>query len=318
MTTLVTGAGLIGNLTAQMLADRGSSVLLTDIVRPSVQSDGIETAACDVTDYAALETLIVEHGVTAIVHTAAVLSTGMRSNPLLGLHVNFCGTANILEAARQNGIARVVNSSSTTVLYSGFGSLPAAPIAEDVALKLVSERPASLYTITKQASEQLCLHYRDSYGVDTVTLRFAAVLGGDFEAPTSVPGQLMAALVNGAQKGQVTLTDQYLLWAGTEEFVDSRDCARAILHALDADEAAQGVYNIAHPEQYSLQSFADSVRQVVGPFDLHLPRTVETGFAGFPHTRPGPCDTSAAKRELDFVCQHDLRDSVRFWSNRAD
>jgi UDP-glucose 4-epimerase len=239
----------------------------------------------------------------------------MRSNPLLGLHVNFCGTANVLEAARQHGIARVVNASSTTVLYSGFGRLPAAPISEDVAMKLISERPASLYTITKQASEQLCLHYRDSCGVDTVTLRFAAVLGGNLVTPTSVPGRLMATLINGAKTGRVTLTDQYLLWAGTEEFVDARDCARSILHALDADEAPQGVYNIAHHNQYTLQDFADSVRQAVGPFDLELPIEVETGFAGFPHKRPAPCDTSAAKSELGFVCQHDLTDSVRYWSD---
>lgn len=316
MTVMVTGAGLIGSLAARMLADRGARVLLTDLVRPSAPADNIETAACDVRDFDRLSALIADRGITSIVHTAAVLSTGMRANPLLGLHVNFCGTANVLEAARRHGVARVVNSSSTTVLYSGFGRLPAAAIPEDVALKLVSERPASLYAITKQAAEQLCLHYRDAYGLDTVTLRFAAVLGGDLENPTSVPGRLMATLIDGARTGQVTLTDRFLPWAGTEEFVDARDCARAILHALDAETAPQGVYTIAHPSQHTLESFADGVRNVIGPFDLVIPFDVDSGFAGFPHRRPGPSDTGAAKRELAFECRHDLADSIRYWSAR--
>lgn len=317
VTVLVTGAGLIGSLAANLLAASGRDVVICDIRDTAPElADSVEYCHCDCLDYRALDDLVSKRKVREIIHTAAVLSSGMRADPRSGLHVNFQGMVNILELARKHDSRRVVNASSTTVLYSGFGSLPSEPIDEDVPLRLLSQRPASLYAITKLASEQLCLHYRDAYGVSTVSLRFAAVLGGDIANPSSVPGRLLKRLVDASQPhGKAILNDPLLTWAGTEEFIDARDCARAIIAALDADNPATGVYNIAAAPAVSFDQFLETFRTEIGDLDLEIPIEPSSGFAGFPFIRPAPSATERAEREFGFKPEYSLADSIRYWAN---
>lgn len=316
---LVTGAGLIGTLAANLLAESGRKVIVCDIrtTAPDL-ADNLEYRHCDCLDYSALGDLVSRHGIREIIHTAAILSSGMRADPRSGLHVNFMGTVNILELARKHGLRRIVNASSTTVLYSGFGSLPSEPIDEDVPLRLLSQRPASLYAITKLTSEQLCLHYRDAYGVSTVSLRFGAVLGGDPANPSSVPGRLLKQLMDASRSGGKTILDDPMLtWAGTEEFIDARDCARAIVAALDADDPATGVYNIAAAPAVSFDQFLETFRQEIGDLDVEIPVEPTSGFAGFPIVRPAPSSIDRARTEICFEPAYSLAESIRYWANPA-
>lgn len=314
MTVLVTGAGLIGCMVADHLAAQGKMVVLVDIRQPPELPPGAKFVTADVTDAAGIEKIIVDHGIDDIVHTAALLSTAMRANPARGLGVNLLGTVNLLEICRKHGLRRIVLVSSTTVLYSGFATLGPGPIPEDAALGLVSQRPGSLYAISKLTGEQLALLYRDLYGVDTISLRFGAVVGGRTEAPTSVPGRLFSTLVEAAQNGkEIQLDDPFLIWKGQEEFVDVRDCARAAVCALDVEKAPLGVYNIVHPRQWSLDEIVAAVAGIYGPFSVSYDRGVNTGFAGFPHARPAGSSIAAASDELGFHALHDLVDSLKYW-----
>lgn len=314
MTTLVTGAGLIGTLTARRLLDRGETVVLCDVRAPASLPEGAVFALCDVTDTSGLSDIIVQHGITQIVHCAAILSTGLRANPVKGLGVNLMGTVNVFDLARTHGIKRVVNISSATVLYSGFGSFGADPIDEDAPLHNLTEGPASMYALTKQTGEHLGLLYRKLYGSDIVSLRFGAVVGGAADATTSVPGRLIETLLSAARVGTpLHLDDPFLVWDGVEEFIDVRDCAAAIVAALDAPAPALGVYNIAHPGQHSLESLSALLRAAYPGFTLTWPDDVTAGFAGFPHTRPAPTAIRAAQEELGFAAQHDMADTLRFW-----
>jgi UDP-glucose 4-epimerase len=314
MSILVTGAGLIGSAAAAMLAARGDKVVLQDIRAPSALPAGVSFVAGDVTDADLVDRVIKEHSVDAILHTAALLSTAMRADPVRGLRVNILGTVGLLEACRRHDLRRIVLISSTTVLYSGFSTLGPDPIPEDAALGLVSQRPGSLYAVSKLTCEQIALLYRDLHGVDTVSLRLAAVVGGDTDAPSSVPGRLFSTLIAGARTDRpVTLDDPLLVWKGDEEFVDVRDCARAAVAALDAERPETGVYNIAHPAQWSLDEVIGAVAKAHGALDVTYDRTVDTGFAGFPHIRPAGSSVEAARRELGFVAAHDLQDSLRHW-----
>ena len=238
-------------------------------------------------DRATLDRLVADSDVTRIVHTAAVLSTWMRADPGTGLEVNLMGIVKKLEICRRQGIARLVNASSATVVYSGFGRPGPEPMDEDVTLRLVSERPASLHNLVKLTDAHLCLHYRDACGVQTVSLRFAAVLGGNPDAPTSVPGRLLATLVAGARTGQAVLDDPILTWVGTEEFVDAPD-------------PAFGVYAVAWSWPMTLSAFIDAVRAVHGPFEVEIPVAPTAGFAGFPHLRPAPSSLDRTRSELGF------------------
>lgn len=81
MTTLVTGAGLIGTLTAGLLAARGEPVVLCDVRPPAELPEGADFTLCDVTDRAALSSVIRTEGIDRIVHCAAILSTGCAPTP---------------------------------------------------------------------------------------------------------------------------------------------------------------------------------------------------------------------------------------------
>lgn len=314
MTVLVTGAGLIGCMVADHLAARGKMVVLVDVRQPPELPPGTKFVTADVTDAAGIEKIIVDHGIDDIVHTAALLSTAMRANPARGLGVNLLGTVNLLEICRKHSLRRIVLVSSTTVLYSGFATLGPEPIPEDAALGLVSQRPGSLYAISKLTGEHLALLYRDLYGVDTISLRFGAVVGGRTEAPTSVPGRLFSTLVEAAQNGKaIRLDDPFLIWRGKEEFVDVRDCALAAVCALDVEKAPLGVYNIVHPRQWSLDEIVAAVAGIYGPFSVSYDRGVNTGFGGFPHVRPAGSSIAAAYDELGFHATHDLLDSLKYW-----
>ena len=316
MTVLVTGAGVIGSLTAELLATRGDRVVLIDIRTPQNLPKGVTFESCDIADIAALADILDRHAATRAIHTAAMLSTGIRQDPLKGIRVNVMGTANLLDLARKLALKRVVCASSTTVAYTVFGTHGPEPMMEDEPLRLVSQRPASLYAASKLAGEHLALLYRDLYGVDAISLRYGAVLGGPLTAPTSVPGRLLAMLVTGARTSKkVMLDDPLLLWGGREEFIDARDCARANVCALDAEAPKQGVYNIATGQAHTLGEFVDAVRQSYPALDVTFPEAISTGFAGFPHQRPSPSSTEAAHRELDFASDYPLVDAIAYWGS---
>lgn len=317
MSVLVTGAGVVGQEVARQLAGRGTPVILADLRAPE-PSEGIVPLTLDITEGEALTAACADNGVSGVIHTAALLSTSLRADPLRGLEVNVMGTARVLEAARATGVRRVVLMSSTTVVYSAFGSLAPVPIPEDATLRMLSDRPRSLYAMTKIATEQLGLLWRDLYGLETVSLRLAAVLGGPDATVTSVPGRLFARLIAAAREGDtLELDDPFLVWAGQEEFVDFRDCAAAALAALDAPAPSQGVYTIAHPEGWTLQALADEVARLFGPFTLRLAVPCTTGFAGFPYPRPALSDLSAARDELGFVPRHALADTLSLWRDAS-
>jgi UDP-glucose 4-epimerase len=312
---LVTGAGVVGFLTAEMLAARGDPVVLVDVRRPAApMPDGVAFHPCDVTDIRALEAVLAANAIGAVVHTAALLSTGIRQDPVRGVAVNVMGTTNVLDCARRNDCGRVVVASSTTVGYTTFARPQGAAVPEDLSMHLVSERPASIYAATKLCGEHIALLYADLYGLDVVVLRYAAVLGGSLDTPTSVPGRLLARLVDGARRGEtVTLDDPYLAWGGIEEFVDARDCAHANLHALDAPAPEKRVYNVATGTAVTLRAFVDSVRRVHPALRVALGPEPVTGFAGFPHRRPAASDVTSARSELGFTCAHGLEDTIRYW-----
>lgn len=315
----ITGAGLIGAQCARLLSARGQGCTLFDLRPPAPEVlalPGVRFVAGDVTDGAALARLVA--GASGVIHTAAMLSTGLRADPLRGLEVNLMGTARLLDAAARAGVGRVVIASSATVVYAGFEALGPDPIPEDAALGLVGGRPGSLYALTKLSGEHLALLWRDLYGLSTVSLRLAAVVGGDAGAPSSVPGRLVARLIAAARAGGThRLDDPLLVWDGTEEFVDPRDCAGAMLAALDATDPAQGVYAVAHPQGWTLPDFAAAVAARFGAFALEIPPHPPCGFAGFAHPRPAPTDLRAAARELGFAARHDLSDSLAHWWSPA-
>jgi len=316
MTTLITGAGLIGCQTAALLAARGERVVLLDqhpdpaLVATVLPLDQVTLETGDVRDRAAMLALLQQLGIDAVLHTAAALSMAIRATPTLAADVNLGGTVNLLEAARAVGVRRFLLASSTTVYYPIFHRPQPKAVGEDFTFHAVSERPGSLYAASKLAAEFFVQHYADQFGLSVGILRYSAVLGLWAGPNHSVPGRLMASLLGqGAKGGVVQMRDPLLLWSGGDDFVDARDVATANVAALDAAALPGRVYTIGSGRLTHFSEFvaaAQRMRPSLQHAAVHLPAT---GFAGFAHQRNQPFDVTRAREELGFVARHDLLSS---------
>ena len=321
MTVLVTGAGVIGCHTARLLAARGTRVLLLDLhpahaaIATIVDDPKVQVFTGSVTDIDLLSRLAESNGVDAIVHTAALLSTAIRKDPLAGIEVNIMGTANVLEVARRQQLRRVVLASSTTVGYQAFGDFEGDAFPEDFPMQFIRHRPTSIYVGTKVAGETLALLYRDLYGLSVVALRYAAVISAWGGPGTSVPGKVLSSLLQPARQGQTAVIDDpFTVWRGGEEFIDARDCASANMAALDAPAPAQAVYNIGLGRLSSFDAFVAAVRALYPDLQVRLAVQPAGGFAGFPHVRSAPSDISAAARELGWSPAYSLDDAISHYA----
>ena len=322
--TLITGAGVIGCHTAQLLAECGHDVLLLDIqpaasaIASIVSSPRVRVIQGDVSDYAMLSALAKAHKVQRIVHTAAMLSTAIRANPLRGMAVNMMGTANILECARSHQMDRVVLASSTTVGYNVFDEFSGAAFPEDFLMRSITHRPGSIYAATKVNAEHLALLYRDLYQLSTVTLRYAAVISAWPGPGTSVPGKVLSALAGPAMRGDVSVIDDpFLVWLGGEEFIDARDCARANVAALEATAPTQGIYNVGMGRLHSFDEFVECVQRLFPNLQIDQQIAATGGFAGFQYVRNAASDVSVTHRELGWEPIYSLNDSLTHFAPHA-
>ena len=318
MTTLITGAGLIGCQTAALLAARGERPVLLDL-RPSADAirsvlpDGAAIVeAGDVRDRGAMLELFRKHRIDAVLHTAAALSLAIRQTPSLAVDVNIGGTVNLLDAAREVGVRRFVFASSTTVFFPSFRRPVTAPVPEDFAFHSVSERPGNLYSASKLSAEFFVQHSADQFGMSAAALRYSAVLGMWAGPNNSLPGHLLAQLLGeGAQQNRVNVTDPLILWSGGEDFIDARDVAAANVLALDAASLKSRVFTIASGRMSTFADFLAAARTVRPELVIEHAAIPATGFAGFAWPRTMPFDVSLARTELGFAAQHDLVSSFR-------
>jgi len=318
MTTLITGAGLIGCQTASLLVARGEKPVLLDL-RPSpdairsVLPDGaVIVEAGDVRDRAAMLGLFKRHSIDKVLHTAAALSLAIRQTPSLAAEVNIGGTVNLLDAARDVGARRFVFSSSTTVFFPSFRRPTTAPVPEDFAFHSVSERPGNLYSASKLSAEFFVQHYADQFGLSAGALRYSAVLGLWAGPNNALPGKLLAQLLgDGAQAGRVKITEPLILWTGGEDFIDARDIATANVAALDAPSLPSRIYTVASGRMSTFADFLAAAREVRPDLEIDHDPIPATGFAGFAWPRMTPFDISLAKTELGFTASHDLVSSFR-------
>ncbi len=213
---LLTGAsGLIGRHIASLLAE-SFDVILTDLREGEI--DGRKVHALDITDYDAVAARV--KGVDAILHLAIATSGAfvtdvarfdadegeeyLRFNQLQ-VDVNMRGTYNLMEAARQHGVKRMVQASSLTILIG-------QPRYEQISDSL-PPRPANFYAVTKMFGENLGEFFHRRHGLEVFSLR----LGTPFPQPWH-------------EKSQLWLKTP----VGRRTFISFRDLAGAFTAALNA------------------------------------------------------------------------------------
>jgi len=193
------------------------------------------------------------YGVDVIFHMAGVASVAASlADPGATHATNLTGTLNMLEAARDQNVRRVVFSSSASV----YGDCERTPINEDEPLS-----PQSPYATQKAASEMYCRNYRSLFGVETVVLRYFNVFGPR-QSATSGYAAAIPIFVDAALHGKpVTIFGDGMQ---TRDFVYVEDVARANMAAAMVPEADGFTFNVASGKGTSVLSLMDAVDRVAG------------------------------------------------------
>ncbi|HEY4830874.1 MAG TPA: NAD-dependent epimerase/dehydratase family protein [Solirubrobacteraceae bacterium] len=236
---LVTGAyGCIGAWVLRDLLSAGAQVVAADLAEGSPRlalvledehDENLTREVVDVTDLLALEQLLDRHGITRIIHLAALQVPFCRADPPLGAAVNVVGTVNVFEAARRRRetIGHVVYASSIAA-YDSPNGVPEASMA-DV--------PGTLYGIYKRATEHTAMRYWIDDSLASIGLRPHTVYGpARDQGLTSAP--TMAMLAAAAER------PYEIPYGGRAQFQYAPDVARAFVQAALAEPRSAAVHNL--------------------------------------------------------------------------
>lgn len=243
---LVTGgAGFIGSHLALALAAEGQQVRVFDdfstgrLENLAEGAGSIEIVRGDLRDAEAVHTATT--GVDVIFHEGAIASVPRSLvEPEMALDVNIKGLLNVLEAARQTCVRRVVIASSSAI----YGDTPTMPLRESL-----PPRPLSPYAAHKLCDEQLCAVYGRLYGLETVALRYFNVFGPR-QDPNSEYAAVIPRFVAKLRAGERPIV--YGDGEQTRDFIHISDVVQANLLAATVEQAVGGVFNIGGGERISL------------------------------------------------------------------
>jgi UDP-glucose 4-epimerase len=253
------GAGLIGSHIADLLAAEQPAEIrvLDNFVRGRRENLAWAMAHAPVTliegdirDRAAVRAAMA--GVDLVFHQAAIRITQCAEDPRLALEVLVDGTFNVLEAAVEAGVQKVVAASSASV----YGLAEEFPTTE----KHHPYGNRTIYGASKAFNEGLLRSFNEMYGLKYVALRYFNVYGPRMDAYgayTEVFIRWMERIEAG--KAPVIFGDG----SQTMDFVNARDVARANILAAKA-EASDEVFNVASGEETSLRMVADALLAIMG------------------------------------------------------
>ena len=287
---LVTGgAGLVGHAVTSALAGHCSCVG-HDSRSPADPVPGVQYVTGDLLDFGSMLKTVREHHVTHIVHSGAISHPLLLADrPTAIVAANVDGTLNILDAARQAKVKRVVFLSSGAV----YGSMPPGGISSEAS----PLEPDNIYGASKAAAEMLVQGYRAIYGMDVVILRPVSVYGPRRQT-FSVPGYLLACALDGIAV-RLSGGDQEV------DFIFVDDVVRAVLLALNATTKLGRAYNIATGQKQRYADIAAMVRELIPKSDI----TTEPGLGDLPPE--GSYSTQLAANDLGFRTTVDFERGLR-------
>jgi UDP-glucose 4-epimerase len=237
-----------------------------------------------------------------VLHQAALPSVPRSiSDPKSSNEANITGTLNVLIAAKDSGIKKVVCASSSSV----YGDTPTLPKSENMPVN-----PLSPYAITKMTAEFYCNVFQEIYGLQTVSLRYFNVFG-----PKQDPNSQYAAVIPNFISA-IKNNKPPVIYGDGEQ---SRDFSY-VKHVVDANMLAcesdkTGVYNIACGRRITVNQLVEMINEIMG-------KNIEPVYS---ESRPGDikhslADISKAKAfgyepKSDFM--KELKETIK-WFNNGD
>jgi UDP-glucose 4-epimerase len=232
-------------------------------------------------------------GADGVFHFAALWLLQCHEFPRSAFDVNIRGTFNVIEACVQQGVKRLVYSSSASV----YGDAMEEPMTEDHPFN-----NTNFYGATKVAGEQMCRAFHHRYGLNYAGLRYMNVYGPRQDYRGAYIAVIMKILDAIDDNKAPTI---YGDGSQAYDFVYVGDCARANVLAMKA-EAVDRFYNVGTGVRTSIKELVDMVIELT-QFRL-APRYEPAGLT-FVKNRIG--SPKRAQAELGFSSQVDLRDGLQ-------
>jgi UDP-glucose 4-epimerase len=293
------GAGFIGsNLTRFFTNTKNHVIVIDDLstgrlenIQDIIDEKNFRFVEGSITDLDLLHNIF--KNVEYVFHQAALPSVPRSiKDPLTTNQVNINGTLNVLVAARDAGVRKVVYASSSSV----YGDTPTLPKKESMA-----PNPLSPYAVSKITGEYYCQIFTDVFQLPTVALRYFNVYG-----PRQDPSSEYAAVIPKFIKNVLDNTPPIVYGDGeqTRDFTFINDVIQANL--LAAKSKATGVFNTAGGKRISINDLAKTVMLLCNKkMDII-----------YEDARPGDikhslADDSKAKNTFGFIPKYDIKKGLK-------
>jgi UDP-glucose 4-epimerase len=261
---LVTGgAGFVGGALVRRLVDAGAKVTVLDDLftgRAEVVPTGAQFVEGSVVDEDLVRSLVADASV--VFHMAARNIIASTKDPRQDFRTNIGGTLNVLLAARDNKVDRIVYTGSASV----YGNPRSIPINEDDAAVTLSP-----YAVSKLGGEQYCMAFYESYGLPVSVVRYSNVFGIG-QRPDNPYCGVIARFFDAAFAGRPIQIHGDGEQTRDYTFVD--DAVDATLLAAIRPRAEGEVFNVGTGIETSVNDLADRIGRAVGvPIDIdHIDR----------------------------------------------
>lgn len=299
-TCLVTGAaGFIGSSIVRALVARGDAVRALDDLSTGKSANLAEVAGRveliegSVADAAAVRAAV--KGAEFVFHQGALASVPRSIDDPLGTHeANATGTLQLLVAARDAGVRRVVYAASS----SAYGDQPSLPKVETM-----PPSPLSPYAASKLAGEYYCQAFTTCYGLETVCLRYFNIYG-----PRQDPQSVYAAVIPRFIVAMLRGERPVIFGDGVQsrDFTFIEDCVAANLLAATAPKASGHAINVACGRRYSLNEVVALLNKILG---TAIEPSYEPARKG--DVKHSQASIAAARRLLGYKPRFSLEDGLR-------
>jgi nucleoside-diphosphate-sugar epimerase len=307
---LVTGgAGFIGSHLCEELARRGENVRVVDSLITGKRANlahipNVEFMEGDLADISVATRAV--RGIDYVLHQAAIPSVPRSvEDPITSNRANIDASLNLLVAARDAGVKRVVYAGSS----SAYGNSPTMPKVETM-----PTAPLSPYALQKLVAEQYCQMFTQLYGLETVTIRYFNVFGPRQDPSSAYSGVIslfIRALVEGHRPKIYGDGEQ------TRDFTYVANVVDGVLRACQVKEASGEVINVATNGRVSLNQLFRAVRDLVG---ANVEPIYEGPRAG--DVRDSQADIGKAARLLGYkplvTFEQGLKNTVEWYKTTAE
>jgi nucleoside-diphosphate-sugar epimerase len=298
-TYLVTGgAGFVGSHLTEELVRRGHRVRVVDSLVTGKRRNvdhvpGVEFIEGDLADAGVAETAV--DGMDFVLHQAAIPSVPRSvKDPVTSNRANITASLNLLVAARDAGVKRLVYAGSS----SAYGNTPTLPKREDM-----PTNPLSPYALQKLVVEQYCGMFTRLYGLETVTTRYFNVFG-----PRQDPGSPYSGVISLFSTALLEGRSPVIYGDGeqTRDFTYVANVVDGVLRACEAPNIGGQMMNIATGGRISLNNLLQTLNRILGTTVTAVYREPRAG-----DVRDSQADITRARTLLGYAPAVDLEEGLR-------